>query len=314
MKMTKKIQMNVSNSMTFEEGCKEYLENCKARNLRNGTLRHYTDTITQLYKYIDPKMPIEEITIDLYDQFIKDLRSNNTMNDTTLYTYGRDLKTILYYLMRQEYIPNFKIKQAKADKQPIETYTDEELRRLLKKPNLKQCTFHEFKSWVMVNFLLSTGVRQNSLINIRIKDVDFDNEVVYINVTKNRKPLIVPLNNDILKILREYLKYRNHESNDEYLFCNVFGKQLKKSTVYGGLCQYTRSRNVETTGMHRFRHTFAKKWVIMGGNVVTLSKILGHSSIAITENYLNILTCDLKKDVDKFNILQEFKKESIKMK
>ncbi len=309
----KKIKMNVSNKITFEEGCKEYLDSCRARNLRNGTIKHYVDTINQLYKYIDREMPIEDLTIKTFDQFMMTLRDNDSMNDTTLYTYGRDLKTLFYFFMKQEYMPTFKIKLAKADKQPIETYTDDELKKMLRKPNLKQCTFQEYKSWVIVNFLLSTGVRQHSLINIRVKDIDFDNEVVYVNVTKNRKPLIIPLNQDILKILKEYLKYRNHESKEDYLFCNVFGKQLTKSTVYHGLWHYNKSRNVETTGMHRFRHTFAKKWVTMGGNVVTLSKILGHSSLAITENYLNILTCDLKKDIDKFNILQEFKKESIKM-
>lgn len=305
--------MNVSNKITFEEGCKEYLDNCKARNLRNGTIKHYVDTINQMYKYIDREMPIEELTIKTFDQFMMALRDNDSLNDTTLYTYGRDLKTLFYFFMKQEYMPTFKIKLAKADKQPIETYTDDELKKMLRKPNLKQCTFQEYKSWVIVNFLLSTGIRQHSLINIKVKDVDFDNEVVYVNVTKNRKPLIIPLNQDILKILKEYLKYRNHESKEDYLFCNVFGKQLTKSTVYHGLWHYNKNRNVETTGMHRFRHTFAKKWVTMGGNVVTLSKILGHSSLAITENYLNILTCDLKKDIDKFNILQEFRKESIKM-
>lgn len=309
----KKIKMNVNSSITFEQGCKEYLDNCRARNLRNGTIKHYTETISQLYKYIDKNMPIEDLTSKTFDEFIIALRDNDAMNDMTLYTYGRDFKTLLYFFMKQEYMPSFKIKLTKADKQPIETYTDDDLKKMLKKPNLKQCTFQEYKSWVIVNFLLSTGIRQHSLINIKIKDVDFDNEVVYINVTRNRKPLIIPLNNDVLKILKEYLRYRNHESKEDYLFCNVFGKQLTKSTVYHGLWQYNKNRNVDITGMHRFRHTFAKKWVTMGGSVVTLSKILGHSSLAITENYLNILTCDLKKDIDKFNILQEFKKESIKM-
>ena len=45
--------------------------------------------------------------------------------------------------------------------------------------------------------------------------------MVHINVTKNRKPLIIPLNADIKKILQEYLKYRKGEAND-YLFCNVY--------------------------------------------------------------------------------------------
>ena len=60
-------------------------------------------------------------------------------------------------------------------------------------------------------------------------------------------------------------------------------------------------------------HTFAKKWILIGGNVVTLQKILGHSSLEITQNYLNLLVSDIQKDVEEFNILREFKRESIKM-
>lgn len=51
-----------------------------------------------------------------------------------------------------------------------------------------------------------------------------------------------------------------------------------------------------------------------GGNVVTLSKILGHSSLYITQNYINILISDLRKDINKFNILEEFEKQYIKLK
>ena len=82
----------------------------------------------------------------------------------------------------------------KVDKNPIETYTEDELQLLLKKPNIKKCKFMEYQCWVMTNFLFSTGVRQRSLMNIKIKDIDFDNKIVYVNVTKNRKPLIVPMN------------------------------------------------------------------------------------------------------------------------
>jgi integrase/recombinase XerD len=49
----------------------------------------------------------------------------------------------------------------------------------------------------------------------------------------------------------------------------------------------------------------------MGGSVVTLQKILGHSSLAITENYLNVLTSDLKKDIEKVNIIRSLKQEHI---
>ena len=310
--MMAKIKMVIENGLTFEQGCEEYILDCKARNLRQGTIKHYTDTMVQLKKYVGCDTLVKDMTKNTFDDFIIELRDNPVINEQSLNTYARDLKTIMRYFMKREYIPYFDIAIPKVDKQPIETYTDRELLKLLKKPNLKHCTFTEYKTWVMTNFLLSTGARRNSIINIKIKDVDLDGEVVHINVTKSRKPIIVPLNADIKKILQEYLIYRKG-GEDDFLFCNVFGGKVSSSSVYHQIYEYNKSRGIEKTGMHRYRHTFAKKWVTMGGNVVTLQKILGHSSLEITQNYLNILVSDIKRDVDEFNILREFKRESIKM-
>ena len=90
------------------------------------------------------------------------------------------------------------------------------------------------------------------------------------------------------------------------MFCNVFGNQLTKSTNYGQLYTYNKNRGVETTGIHRYRHTFAKQWILNGGNVVTLQKILGHSSLAITQNYINVLVCDAVEEVNTINLLDKF--------
>ena len=149
-------------------------------------------------------------------------------------------------------------------------------------------------------------MRERSLINIKVKDIDFDNRVVYVNVTKNRKPLIVPLNQTMTNILSEYLKYRHHKSDNDYLFCNVYGQQLARSTCYNKLYWYNKKRGVETTGIHRYRHTFAKQWILNGGNVVSLSRLLGHSSLDITQNYINLLVSDVAKQVNEINVLDKF--------
>ena len=93
---------------------------------------------------------------------------------------------------------------------------------------------------------------------------------------------------------------------DDFLFCNSFGQQLAKSTCYHMLYEYNKRRGVETTGIHRYRHTFAKQWIINGGNVVSLSKLLGHSSLDITQNYINLLVSDIANQVDEFNVLDKF--------
>jgi integrase/recombinase XerD len=212
----------------------------------------------------------------------------------------------MHFLMREGYVPQFKMQTIRVDRSGVETYSETELTTLLKKPNIKKCSFTEYQCWVITNFLFSTAVRQRSLMNIRVKDIDFDNNVVYVNVTKNRKPLIVPLNQTMVNILSEYLKYRQHKNNDDFLFCNVFGKQLVKGTCYHMLYGYNKRRGVETTGIHRYRHTFAKQWILSGGNVVSLSKLLGHSSLDITQNYIHLLVSDVAKQVNEINVLDKF--------
>ena len=61
-----KIKMSRGVTLTFEEGCKKYLENCRQRNLRDGTINHYRQSYLYFYKYFDPKMPIEDIDEQTY--------------------------------------------------------------------------------------------------------------------------------------------------------------------------------------------------------------------------------------------------------
>ena len=72
------------------------------------------------------------------------------------------------------------------------------------------------------------------------------------------------------------------------------------------LYAYNKGRGVEHTGIHQYRHTFAKQWILSGGNVVALSRILGHSNLNITQNYINLLVTDLAKQVDEINLLDRF--------
>ena len=309
----KKLNMLTAENLTFAEGCTKYLDNCRQRNLREGTINHYKQSYTQFYKYFDPNMPVENFTSDMYKKYVVYLRST-LQNDVSINSYLRDLITTLHFLMNEGYVTPFKMQAIKVDRTNVETYSDDELRTLLQKPNIKKCSFIEYQSWVMTNFLFSTGVRQRSLMNIKVKDVDFDNCVVYVNVTKNRKPLIVPINQTMVHILNEYLKYRKAKTKEDFMFCNVFGEQLVKSTCYHMLSEYNKRRGVQTTGIHRYRHPFARQWILNGGNVVSLSRLLGHSSLQITQNYINLLVSDVAKEVDTINLLDKFSnKKRIKM-
>lgn len=305
--------MTTNSTITFYQGCNLYLDNCRARNLREGTIRHYKQSYTQFYKYFDADMPIDELDKEAFDNYVIYLR-DTIKNDVSINSYLRDLITTLHFLMDGGYVEKYKMQSIKVDKTPVETYTEEELEKLCRKPDLKKCSFAEYQSWVMTNFLLATGVRQRSLNNIKIKDLDLENAIVTLTVTKNRKTLVIPIEPHLRVILIEYLRYRQHKTDDEYLFTNIYGQQLTKSTGYHRLYEYNKARGVETTGLHRYRHTFAKQWILSGGNVVTLSKLLGHSSLEITQNYVNLLVSDMAKEVEEISILSKFSgKERIKL-
>lgn len=309
----KRLSITKANELTFEQGCNMYLDNCRQRNLRDGTITHYKNSYIQMYKFFSPDMPLSDITPSLYNSYIDYLKTTLN-NDVTISSRLRDLITTLHFLMDQGYVSPFKMKSIKFDAPHVETYTEEELQILLKKPDIKKCSFIEYQCWVITNFLFCTGVRQRSLINIKIKDVDIHNKLVFVNVTKNRKPLVIPINQTMTNILIEWLKHRQNTNTEDYLFCNVFGNQLIKSTCYNMLYDYNKKRGVQTTGIHRYRHTFAKQWILNGGNVVTLSQILGHSSLAITQNYINLLVTDLAKQVDEINLIDKFSaKQHIKL-
>ena len=66
----------------------------------------------------------------------------------------RDMITTLHFLMNEGYLEHYKMQAMRVDKSHVETYTDDELKLLLEKPNIKKCSFAEYQSWVMTNFLL----------------------------------------------------------------------------------------------------------------------------------------------------------------
>lgn len=299
--------------MTFSDGCEAYIQDCRQRNLRDGTIEHYRQSCNQFYKFFNADLPLNQLNQTMYNNYIVYLRERLT-NDISINSYLRDLITILHFLMANDYLTPFKMQTIKADKPAVKTYTDSELKVLLKKPNIKKCSFLDYEAYVITCLLFSTGIRQHSLMELKVCDIDFDNYFLNVRVTKTRKPLLIPLNKSLISILSEFLKYRQYHNKDDWLFCNAFGQKLVKATCYNMLWRYNKKRGIETTGIHRYRHTFAKQWILNGGNVVTLSRLLGHSNLSTTQNYLNLLVSDVQKQVDEINLLDNFtNKKFIKM-
>lgn len=303
--MRKKINLNKQiQSKTFDEGYDEFILYCKSRNLRPATITHYDNSMLVTYQGIPYKTKISEITSETVDDFKLFLRNKTTENDVTQNTNIRSLRTVLYYFMKLGYMKTFQICEIKVDRQIILTYTDMELNLLLKKPDLKKCSFTDYREWTIINFLLGCGCRLATLTNIKIKDLDFENDLITYTHTKNRRSQLMPISNNLKQILIEYLQYRKGDA-DDYLFCTIYGAKINEDTLKQRVSIYNKKRGVNKTGIHRFRHTFAKKWILAGGDIFRLQKILGHSSLDVVKNYVNMFTDDLQQDFNTFNPLEQ---------
>ena len=160
--------------------------------------------------------------------------------------------------------------------------------------------FTEWRNYAICNFVIGTGARLGTLVAIRMQDIDLKNCIVFYQHTKNKKLQIANLSPQLVKILNDYITmWRYDVEDDDYLFCNVSGEQLTKAGLTQSYREYTHSRGVNKTNIHGLRHTFAREWYLNGGDVVQLSKVLGHSTIVMSEHYMNIYANSNK---EKFNL------------
>lgn len=177
---------------------------------------------------------------------------------------------------------------------------------------MKKCIFAEYRNWAMANYLLGTGQRLNTLINVKIGDINLSQSTIKLSVTKGRRETELPLSNTVCKVLKEYLRHRGGSPND-YLFCTINGEKTSPETAKSAIKNHNRKNNVSRTSVHLFRHAFAKMYLMNGGDVFRLQKLLCHRNITTTKEYRNFTSEDLKVDFDKLNPLDSMTKEVIKM-
>jgi len=207
--------------------------------------------------------------------------------------------------MDNGYLPRFKVHLTKAEKKMKETYSEAELKILLKKPDTSHCTFTTYKTWVFENFMLGTGMRISTAINLHISDIHFEDGLIFLGKLKNRKQQYIPLSKSLADILKDYLLIRGGNP-DDFLFCTSYGKQTTRSAMEQIVKTYNHERGIMRTSIHAFRHTFAREFILNGGDVFRLQKILCHSDISVTKEYVDLFGQDLAIGFDDFNPLDNF--------
>lgn len=303
--------MNTRKEKTFSEVYGEFIISRTAKGISDATISKYHQVLHNISKYFDIEMPLYSLTKSDIEEMVVKMRAA-ALAHNSIATYVRVVKTFLNWC-KAENIVSVDVPNIKEKETVKETYTDEELELLLRRP-AADCQFCEYRNWVIINFLLNSGCRAATVRNIQNRDVSLSDNQVIFRHTKNGRIQVIPLCSRMVNVLRGYMTVRGGSAAD-YLFCNEYGGMLSANALRLAIVRYNQRRGVQKTSIHLFRHTFARKYLVdCGGNAFTLQKLLGHSTLKMTKHYCAIYDADIAKNYDSVSPLANMyhPKEKIK--
>jgi len=245
-------------------------------------------------------LALEQLTGRHIRQFLADVsKRHGGLASSTVKQYAINCKTFLAWCSKEEEFEDLvsvkmvnHIALPRAEQTVIETFTPEQLEALLRAVERQP---FPVRDKAILSLLIDTGIRAAELCGLVTTCVWLDTDDAYIKVVgKGRKEREVPLGRASRIALRRYItRYRHpREKTEQHVFISRTGEPL---TVHGlaqlieQVAERARIRDVRCSP-HTFRHTFAVQFLLNGGDIYKLSRLLGHTSVKMTERYLQAVS------------------------
>lgn len=292
--------------MKLEGLIQEFEISCRAAGLSEKTIQWYLGALRH-YQTFAAKCDEPPCTVRSLRRYFADLQTrkpylshpnrpaeNRSMSVETILAYGRALKRFCNWMVEEGYLDRSPMARIRLPKRPRHVPKDvsrDDIEKLL------DAADHP-RDRAIILFLASTGVRASELRNLRLPDLDLNQRLALVRGKGDKERFIIFDNRTALAIF-EWLEVRT-KADEDFLFTTFRGSQLSEA----GLRQILR-RLKEKAGIanpispHRFRHAFAKNWMMQGGDEFSLAKLLGHEDIATTRIYSQFRLAELKEKYGK---------------
>jgi len=269
--------------MNLPDSAIEFLSSLIGKS--KNTKKTYETVLKKFFSFIN-KEDIKEIDVLRFLNYLE----SKKVSSSTLRLYAIILKKFLKYLN----LNYTKVNLPPNNYEPKGIYIKEEdLKKFLD-------SFDNIRDKLIVRFILVTGCRVSEVANLHVEDIDFDRKIIKIvdhGRYEIKKPRIIPIDEETLRLLKEIINGRKHGP-----VFNIGVRAIQKIIKKGAL--KSQIQNSSLISPHKLRHTYAINWITKGGDIRTLQKILGHSSIKTTEIYLDYDLSDVIKIYNK--VIQNF--------
>ncbi|MFC1966843.1 tyrosine-type recombinase/integrase [Chloroflexota bacterium] len=234
-------------------------------------------------------------------------RSNEPLSPATVQGYVRTLKVFFSWMVKEDYLadsPTAKIPVPKAPVKVINTFSHEQIGELAQA--CYKSNGNGYRNLTILLLLLDSGIRVSELVHIDLTDINQAEGWIKISKGKGSKERVVPVGSVVQKSLWKYINHHRSQPLTQKvtrLFLSDDGLPLTRSGIQQMLrrCGKRACISGVRCSPHTFRHTFAKSYLVNGGDIFSLQKILGHSSLASVRVYLNLFGTDIKKQHQKYS-------------
>lgn len=272
----------------------EFLFDCKVRELSDLTVHNYEKQLNKFRHFVRENFEVilfEDLKPYHVKQYISSLQERECkpayINDLL-----KAVKCMCTYAQREGYSEEILTKRVRNVKQPkvlIHTFNSKEILRMIKYFNGSDYISIRNKMILMIFF--DTGIRLSELTNMKLDQIQDSYFVIY---GKGRKERVVPKNPAVGKFLYKYLTAREkyfmaRNCEDEYVFLSKNGKRLNNEAIRVFMKEAADAVGVNPNvrvSPHTCRHTFAHQQLKNGLDLYSLSRLLGHESVTVTQRYL----------------------------
>lgn len=287
------------------DGLNDFLDHCRIKNLSANTVVFYKDRLNTFLSFCQFELNISSLDVISAAHirtFISHIMEAGYSGKTVDHCI-QAIKTFFMFLTEEGQMPAspaVRIKRQRLERRIIETFSQEQVDLMLGACNRK--TFIGLRDYTMILTLLDTGLRVSELCGLRLRDIDWSARFLKV-MGKGNKERVVPFGSQVSKILKEYLKRRCDIVGEDHLFLTHFGTPMDRSVAGVLIRKVGKSAGVTNVRVspHTFRHTFAKNWILGGGDSFSLQRILGHTTQHMVSQYVNLAVGDLKVQHMKFS-------------
>ena len=275
---------------------KEYLSILKLeKNLSDNTVASYGNDINSFLQFVESRK-IDDPSIIKQNHiadFFKSLKELG-LSGRSAARYYSSIKGFFNYLFLSKYItenPIGKISSPKLAKNLPPVLSVREIDLILSKPDTDNKLGLRDKA--VLELLYACGTRVSELINIKISDLFFDDEVIRV-FGKGSKERIIPIGRSAIMWTNKYLKesrvlLMKKTKSENYLFLNNRGTKLSRMGVWKIVDRYVKETGLEKEiHPHTFRHSFATHLLEGGADLRAVQEMLGHADISTTQIYTHI--------------------------